>query len=1169
LPHGECRPPEPFATFSERWEAPRMKAPIVGLLLIAALLGVARGEEQGQGRDREFFEKHVRPLLARQCYECHSGQARRLEANLRLDSRGGVLAGGDMGPAIVPGKPEESLLIEAVRYDDVALQMPPHGKLPAEDIAMLTSWVSRGAPWPDEAAVSGEAPSGRANRPDFDLAARKREHWAWQPVKRQPPPAVGKRAWPKNEIDPFVLEKLESRGIEPAGPADPRTLIRRLSFDLIGLPPTPAEVAEFVADPSPAGYRHAVDRLLASPRFGERWARHWLDLVRYGESRGHEYDYDNSNAFEYRDYVVRALNADVPYDQFVREHLAGDLLEHPRLHPTLGFNESALGTGFWFLGEWVHSPVDPRRDEADRFDNAVDVLGKTFLGLTVACARCHDHKFDAISTKDYYALFGFLRSSHYHLAPFDVQEPNRAVAAELAQQQPAHRAAIERALAAAYAPGLARMSDYLLAARSALAAGISDRQLATLAAAEKLNAQRLGGWVQCLLKAAADPLDPLYAWARLSLDKSTAGDGAADVLGKKLAAQLATLENKARHALDHADVVVDFAACGPEDWRQDGFTFGQHAARPGDWQLSDDPSRPLLRITEHSAAERSRLWPAMTLAAGVQNEPGRMAEWVRAGQTLYTRTFNLSHARLFYLVRGGCHVYAEVDSHRTNAGPLHGQLIGTFDQADGSYFRWVSQDLRAYRGHRVHLEFTPTHADFALAMVVQADEKPGDPFARPVRPIAVLVQEPRTPEALAAGYQQVFQQALVAWPRRNSADQSSAGQASSAGGQLTAWIADHDELLAGDAAASQRVAQAVARWKAVRDPLRAGVKSSAHLAPALMDGSGDDQPVLVRGNPNTPGPLVPRRFLEAIAGDHQPPITRGSGRLELAERMLAADDPFITRVIVNRLWHHLFGRGIVASVDNFGVLGQPPSHPELLDYLATRLVDEGWSLKKMIRLIVSSQTYQMASAAADARAEQLDPKNLLLHRMSVRRLEAEAVRDSILALSGSLAVDVGGRSVPVHLTAFMGGRGRPSASGPLDGDGRRSLYIAVRRNFLPPLLSVFDMPAPVSTVGARNVSNVPAQALALMNDPLVVSEARKWAERLCRQPESRRQRIERMYQAAFARPATDAEQSAAQAFLDEQAADLGPGAAVKDDEARLWADLGHCLFNAKEFVFIH
>src|SRR5262245_59003694 len=370
-------------------------ARLVAAVCVAVLAAVGRGAEPADSA--EVFEKKIRPGLAEHCFKCHGDlKGKEPKGGLRADSRAGLLKGGDNGPAIAPGQPDKSRLIAAVRYQNSELQMPPNGKLSDAVIADLTAWVKAGANWP---AGSTETTNATAR---FDLEKRKREHWAWQPVRPSTPPDVKDISWPRSPIDSFVLARLEEKGLTPAQPAERRVWIRRVTFDLIGLPPTPAEIDAFLNDSSPDAFTTVVDRLLRSPHFGERWGRHWLDLVRYAETRGHDFHAQVPQASQYRDYVIRALNADVPYDRFVQEHIAGDLLPDPRRHPTEGFNESILGTAYWFLGEEVHSPVDIRQDQADRFDNRIDVLGKAFLGLTVACARCHDHKFDAIGTRDYY-----------------------------------------------------------------------------------------------------------------------------------------------------------------------------------------------------------------------------------------------------------------------------------------------------------------------------------------------------------------------------------------------------------------------------------------------------------------------------------------------------------------------------------------------------------------------------------------------------------------------------------------------------------------------------------------------------------------------------------------------------------------------------------------------
>jgi hypothetical protein len=1144
----------------------------VGYALLA-LLALGRSAGPAAAADAtpagvEFFEKKVRPVLAEHCFPCHSAGAKKRRGGLALDSRAGMLKGGDSGPVLVPGQPDKSRLVEAVGYRNVDLQMPPRARLPDAAVADLAAWVKMGAPWPAEGAPTRPV----AGKESFDLRQRKREHWAWQPVRPHVPPAVKDPAWARTPVDRFILASLEDKGLTPAPAADRRTLIRRVSFDLIGLPPAPEEVEAFVQDTSATAWEKVVDRLLASPRFGERWGRHWLDLVRYAETRGHEFDYPIPNAYQYRDYVVRALNEDLPYDRFVTEHLAGDLLPRPRLHPAEGFNESVLGTGFWFLGEELHSPVDVRQDEADRFDNQVDVLTKTFLGLTVACARCHDHKFDALSTRDYYALFGFLRSSNYRLAPFDSMEGNCRVAADLWELRRRGRAPVQRALAEAVRPGAERLADYLLAARAAMLAGPGAdskaaggafsptyrRRLEEVARARKLDADTLGQWVRCLLEAARNADDPLHPWAKAACDA-----GAEDP--RRLAALIAPVaegwrqrDAEAAAALKGAEVIVDYARWGSASWLPDGVAFGPGPVRPGDVCWGGDVARPIVRFFDRAAAEKGPAWDVLRPAPGAENDPGALGSLVRAGRMIRTPEFTLTGGKVFYLVRGTGQAYAAVASHRMIAGPLHARLVTPVRA--GKQFEWVAHDLSAYKGQHAHVEFTAAgDGDFAVAMVVQAQAVPG-PVGRPNRALLRLLGGAGSLEGLAAGYQRLF----LDLAGRLAADRLVGSEDAPEQARLANWVLRRPGLFARGDTLAKRLTEAAGPVIAEQARLLARVKAQSRLALALMDGSAQDEHVFIRGSPKTPGAVVPRRFLEALAGSGRLPVTRGSGRLELARQMTdPALDPFLPRVMVNRVWHHLFGRGIVASVDNFGVLGERPTHPELLDHLAGRFVEEGWSVKKLIRSLVLSSAYRMSSTSGGA-GDRADPHNLLLHRMPLRRLEGEAIRDALLAVSGRLAERMYGPPVPVYLTAFQDGRGRP-AGGPPDGDGRRSVYLAVRRNFLPPLLLAFDTPSPFSTVGRRTVSNVPAQALILLNDEFVHQQAGVWARRVLAQPESPRGRVTRMYRQAFARPPTDSELAACLDFLVRQAALSGH----KPDDPAAWADLAHVLFNAKEFIFVH
>ena len=1105
----------------------------------------------------EFFEKRIRPVLAERCYKCHSAASEKIKGGLVLDTREGLLKGGDTRPAIVPGNAEKSLLIEALHYTNEDLKMPPKGKLSPSEIADFVSWVKSGAVWPKEAAQKTASAKGA-----FDLEKRRREHWAWKPVASAvKPPTVKDTHWPAGGIDRFILAKLEEKKLKPAPAAERVALLRRVYFDLIGLPPKPAEIEAFLNDTSPQAFAKIVDHLLGSPHFGERWARHWLDLVRYAETRGHESDYIIPNAWQYRDYVIRALNAGVPYDQFVTEQIAGDLMAKPRLSAT-GANESVLGTGFWFLGEEVHSPVDIRQDECDRMDNRVDVMTKTFLGLTVACARCHDHKFDAISQKDYYSLNGFLISSSYRQVRFETIEQHKRIANELDQLRSSAQASLTKALGTALHPGVEKLAAQLLAAREHLSS-TNASSAANASSTVVSDTESVARWTKGLAKAKADPKHPLHAFAIVPTTAPSA-----ETIQQTLAPLLeGWRKNSEKVAFVADDIVVDYTLGTTSQWYQDGFSFGLRPARAGELRIAGSAEKPLVNFITQTGAWWDEAWKKLKVA-GSEKDGGKLGEWERGEQTLRTPEFTLKAGRLWYLVKGSGRAYSPVNSHLVVIGPLHGATLREW-KSDDDQWHWVEHDLSAYPGHRAHVEFSPAGTnDFAVAMVVQTDPKQALVARGYSRSISKLGSECDSVEILARALQGVFMSVAA----ELKADRLVSSGDVLDGARLANWLVKNLDLFC--APGSQERAKfdaAVKSFAARQAELTSAIKPDSHTAPAILDGNGVDEFLLVRGQSKTPGAPVPRRFLEAIASVKQPDYGSGSGRLQLAQQLTDPANPFTSRVLVNRVWHHLFGRGIVPTVDNFGVLGQPPSHVELLDYLAGRFMrEQGWSMKQLIRELVLTRTYQMSSQPADARAEELDPQNLLLHRANLRRLEGEVIRDALLTVSGRLDPKVCGPSVPVHLTSFMDGRGKPSASGPLDGDGRRSIYIAVRRNFLSPMMLAFDGPIPFNTIGRRNISNVPAQALILMNDPFVVEQSKLWAKRLAPGGEKApKPVISEMYLTAFGRPPSLSETAQAIEFMQQQGAAYGVEPEKRLADERVWADLGHVLFNVKEFIFIN
>ncbi len=1178
-------------------------------LLVGVASAAEADERQPTPESLEFFEKQVRPLLSRHCYSCHSVKAKRLEGKLLLDSRQGHLRGGDSGPAIVPGDAEASLLIEAVRYE--SYEMPPKGKLPEQDVATLVRWVELGAPWPDEAVPTADEPTDV-----FDLEQRKSEFWVWQPVANPDPPQINDSSWPRNDLDHFILARLEEAGLQPAADADRSALLRRLYFDLVGLPPTPDEVESFLADRDAGAVERLVDGLLDSPHFGERWGRHWLDLVRYAESRGHEFDNDTPNAFQYRDYVIRALNADVPYDQFVREHIAGDLLAEPRLHPTENFNESVLGTGFWFLGEWVHSPVDIRKDEADRFDNMLDVMSKTFLGVTLACARCHDHKFDAISTADYYSLSGFLQSSDYRQVRFESMEQNRHVAAQLARVDAKYqrqildvleRQGIRPPAPPAHLDDAAIVVDY---------ANLPRRQYRQDGYIFGQSPRRPGlayhfsdtGHVRVATYGAAVS-DPIWS----GLDSVTSGaiqnQSAVARLpksGRTLRSPTFDLEHDTVSAL--VDGVGHIIACvdshrlvaGPlhqqtivpvkagQRWvtmnlaRYVGHRLHLEFVPAANQQMSvrlvtqglDAKQRADL---DQRLAKAERQYEAYAQAAEAilnDGQGGKVEEtvfadfesgtydgWTVAGEAFGEIPQTLETIAPYQGRINGRGKYF-VNSHNIRPGGDVRKGDGLTGTLTSSEFIIDFDTIEFLVGGGNHQERTCVNLLIDGKTVQSATGNASNQMSLHtwnVRPFSGKKARIQVVDNHTAGWGNIGIDHIVFRKPVPAEDVRSTGAPSAS--------------QAIDPAATDRTPRELAQdlvraWRQERTQLAAQIVRMSHVAPAMLDGTGEDDRVLIRGNSSKPGKVEPRHFLTAVSGDAPLPIKSGSGRLQLAERINDPANPLTSRVIVNRIWHHLLGRGIVPTVDDFGFLGQRPTHPELLDHLATRFLTEGRSVKRMIRYIVLSRTYQM-SGHAPRSAREADPKNLLWHHCPPRRLEGEVIRDALLALSGRLDRTAFGPPVPIHLTPFMDGRGRPRTSGPLDGNGRRSIYISVRRNFLSPFMLTFDTPVPFSAMGRRNVSNVPAQALILLNDPLVVELSRKWGETALQQvtgtgaaPRSRR--IEWMYLSGFGRLPTTEETAAASAFLASQATHRN----LPTDDAGLWASFAHVLVNTKEFIFL-
>ena len=1108
----------------------------IGVGIWFGFASILHGDDTITPDQIEFFEKRIRPVLAENCWKCHG--AKKQEGSLRLDKYTLILKGGDTGPAVVPGKLDQSELIDAIRYEATGYQMPPDGKLSQEKIEDLTNWVKMGAPWPGAENETTESDPAEST---LDFAARKK-YWSYQPIASVTPPEVKSSEWLSTPVDAFVLNKLEAAELSPAPATDKRTLLRRITFDLTGFPPTLKELKDYLSDDGPEAYRKVVDRLLASPAYGERWGRHWLDLVRYAETAGHEFDYEIPHAWRYRDYVTRAFNDDLPYDQFIVEHFAGDLLKTPRIRRETGENESILATAFYWFGQGKHSPVDIRAEECNTVDNQIDVIGKTFLASSIACARCHDHKFDPISTADYYSFAGFLQSSRRDQAMIDPPEKLDELVARIRQSIEKSTPLWKSVELESHLPCIEVLIEDLKQAATP--------QLATL------HTEKFQKYLAEV--ASKDQQNPLFLWARLG---SLTNADQFVVQKNQFRDQWNQRKADALNSSDNLVSFEDFTEIELDGWFVSGPAFQNALVRGTVVEPGESPIDPI-----------QRLWERGTLNSGLAG-----ANWQGA---IRSPTFEIGHDAIWYRVRriggkpapGRKHKNGQisliVDGFQFIQDPLYGIL--TINVPHDGKFHWIRQDVTKFPGHKAYLEIEDSGDE--ILIIDQISFSNGEtPADRPdTLQLQILNDESIvSSETLLKAYHAQFVETLNQWQ-----DDTIDAIDSRSRTDWINWLLSTDlvcksvgKSLSLDLIDKQEKKITKSHQK-VRN-LQAKIPDPTY-ALTMTDGTPENEHVLIRGSHRKLGAEVPRGYMEAFQNRTQPISTDSSGRLELARTIAVADNPLTARVIVNRLWHHHFGKGIVESVDDFGHMGKSPSHPELLDWLARELTRNQWSLKHMHRLMVLSSTYQMSSDRLDPQAEEADPGNKLLHRMNLNRLEGEAIRDAILLISGRLDRTMYGPSVLPHLTPFMEGRGRPS-SGPLDGNGRRSLYINVRRNFLTPLFLAFDYPTPFSTIGRRSVSNVPAQGLSLMNNEFVIQQTKLWSERVLGAiPESmgtpqeiRDRRIRNIYETALTRLPSDEELRFANEFIASQSQEYG-----EPDHANAWSDLCHVVFNLKEFIYV-
>ncbi len=916
----------------------------------------------------EFFERKIRPVLVEHCYQCHSSdaqQASKLKGGLLLDSGAGLQAGGDSGALISIDKPADSLLIKALRHQD--LEMPPAEKLPDEVIANFEAWISQGAPVPPETPTTN-----RLKTIDWEQA---RASWAFQTPVPHAPPAVGDAAWPEQLLDFFILAELERRGLKPVAPASRSDWIRRATFDLIGLPPTPEEVAAFELDDSTDARRKVLDRLLSSPHYGERWGRYWLDLARYADDQGNSFLSPTPQAYLYRDWVVRAFNRDLPYDEFLRLQIAGDLLTEP----ATDYVDRLAGLGFQGLGpQFRKGAAGEAKAKADELEDRIDTFARGVLGLTVSCARCHDHKFDPIPTRDYYSL------------------------------------------AAAYNGAV--WSDRMMASPEVVAAHQRWEQDV------KTQQAGLENWL----------LEQGRLVGRLELEKTTAYVVAA---------------SKVR-ALKRHEQKVDLAVLAQQDALQP-YVLNRWIAL-----LDNAKTKPAL---------------ATLLAA---------AEAFEASAVVHDGTVDPS------------------DELRAQASAFQAQLVA------------------------------------ALAAVELSEKPATDPVAA-------------SPAASAE------QKDLV---RELCREQASSPY----------FVAAKDA----PAVLGENGRSEYEQRKASVETLAKSPPPAGPIAPSVS-GGGEAMRVFVRGNPLKLGDPAPPGFLrvlratsessdEAAAGAEPPaPFTR----LDLAQAIASPQNPLTARVFVNRVWHYHFGRGIVATLGNFGKLGAPPTHPELLDTLTAGFIQSGWSVKWLHREIMLSATYRLGSATTTDNLAK-DPDNHYRWRMTPRRLDVEGWRDAVLSVAARLDPQVGGPSLNLAEPAVREIPNFPTFSrlNGLDIDnpanGRRSIYCIVSRYAPNPTLVLFDFPEPNVTSDLRNTTTIPQQQLFVLNSQFMIEMGRAFAHRLEQSATTDADRLNLAWHLAYGRSPTESEATIGSQFLQStEATDAA-------DKLSRWEQLCHALLASNEFTFV-
>lgn len=1137
------------------------QALIVGSHLLAPCILLA-----DDAADEAFFESKVRPVLIAKCQECHNSD--KPKAGLQLDSRDGVITGGESGPVAIPGKPEESLLIEVIGYRNV-VQMPPKSKLPDSEIAVLTEWVRRGLPWPNsKPATPAPAASPTAQH---EFSDEQKAFWAFQPVRREQPPVPTGDHWVRSPIDRFILSELEAKGLQPSADAGKRTLIRRVTLDLIGLLPTIEEVHDFLADSSPDALEREVDRLLASPRYGERWGRHWLDVARYADSNGLDENLAYANAYRYRDYVIKSIREDKPYDRFVIEQIAGDVLSSTSKSST---PESAAesfdaltATGFLCLGAKMLAEDDPVKMQMDIIDEQVDTIARAVMGLTMGCARCHDHKYDPLSMEDYYGLAGVFKSTQtmdtftvvarWHERPLATPEQLRH-RDELQQLASTQKQLVDKlkndAVESLLTKARQHAGAYLLAATDEwkLAEQLSVAQ-------PRGNEQSPASIPGALLIEAED-----YARGNVLKDLDNYGKG------------IGVLVNRGE-APNYTEYEIQL----------------------------DQPCRYQLELRYAAAASR----PCKVFVNGrlvKSDAAGKLTgSWTPETQTWFVECFvSLNEGRNLVRLEQP-QFFPHIDKLLLTPVDPSTEIASATNTTDSSSTQ-VSRLIPSITQQWIKaLESSKSDPKSILTgwhQFIGKGQLTADP-AIPENGVARLLSssQPASRQELADRYAALFELAQQEWKQLKASEEEKdatslkyvdleaarkiltdpkgpyavpADIETEFSPDLASELKTGREELARREAAIPRFPETMAVSESKPENLKIHLRGS-HLT--LGKEVPRQLPKILSGNENRilTDTALTEPNNKAVDGDKQP--SDATGRLRFARWLASADHPLTSRVMVNRIWQWHFGQGLVRSPDNFGKLGERPSHPALLDWLASefsgqtrqhQINPQAWSLKTLHRSLISSATYRQRTAHHPD-AALLDPENRLLWRSHRQRMDVEVLRDSLLAISGQLNEIPGGTLLPTANRNYV--TSTANVNPQIYNSNRRSVYLPVVRSALFEVFTAFDFADPSTLAGQRDQTTVASQALFMMNSSFVLDQVRAIASQLIEKTTDPAERIREIYVRGYSRDPSEAEVSRALAYLERMRTSLTsaePGIAPADMELRAWVSLSRAVLSANEFLYI-